>query len=70
MDAKVEDMLRTANRRMPSTARCIIGRPFVDPLENLVTEQEEDEGENPNLRIFEMQMLNLWESGGESRSGE
>jgi hypothetical protein len=37
----------------PNTARCIITTPFVDPLGNLVTE-EEDEEEDPNLEIFEM----------------
>jgi hypothetical protein len=27
---------------------------------------EEDEGEDSNLEIFEMQILDLWKSGGES----
>jgi hypothetical protein len=41
----------------------------VNPLGNLVT-AEQDEGEDPNLEIFEMQMLDLWENGGESENGE
>jgi hypothetical protein len=28
------------------------------------------EEEDPNLEIFEMQMLDLWERGGESENGE
>jgi hypothetical protein len=35
---------------------------------NLVT--EEDGGKDPNLEIFGRQMLDLWESGGESGNGE
>jgi hypothetical protein len=37
----------------------------------LVTEKEEkDEGEDPNIEIVEMQMLDFWENGGESGNGE
>jgi hypothetical protein len=32
--------------------------------------EEEDGGEDLNLEIFEMQMLDLWESGGISGNGE
>jgi hypothetical protein len=52
----------------PTRRRRTIGTAFVDPLGNLFT--EEDEGENPNLEIFEMQILDLWETGGESGNGE
>jgi hypothetical protein len=31
---------------------------------------DEDEGDDPNLEIFEMQMIDLWESGGESGNEE
>jgi hypothetical protein len=37
-----------------------------DPLENLVTEEEENQGEDPNLEILEMQRLELWKSREES----
>jgi hypothetical protein len=39
----------------PNMARCIIGTPFADPLENLVAEGE-DEGEDLNLGIFGMEI--------------
>jgi hypothetical protein len=54
----------------PNTTRCIIRTPFAGLLGSLVTETEEDEGEDPNLKVFQMQMLDVWESGGESRNGE
>jgi hypothetical protein len=54
----------------PNTAQCIIGIRSADPLGNLVAEEEEDEGEDPNLEIFEMQMLDVWDNGGESGNGE
>jgi hypothetical protein len=53
----------------PNRVRCISGTPFADPLGNLVTEEEGEE-EDQNLEIFEMQMLDLWESGGQSGNGE
>jgi hypothetical protein len=37
----------------PNMAQCIIGTLFVDPLGNLVTE-EEDEGEDLSIEIFGM----------------
>jgi hypothetical protein len=49
----------------PKRTRCIIGKPFADPLGNLVT-KEEEAGDGPNLEIFEMLLLDLWESGKES----
>jgi hypothetical protein len=33
-------------------------------------EEEENEGEDPSLEIFQKQMLDRWESGGESGNGE
>jgi hypothetical protein len=54
----------------PNTARSIIGTPFADPQRNLVTEEEEDEEEDPKVEILEVQILDLWESGGESGNGE
>jgi hypothetical protein len=38
-------------------ARCIIGTSFAGPSGNLVTDEQGDEGKDPNLEIFEMQML-------------
>jgi hypothetical protein len=59
MAPKIEGVPRTLNQRTPNTTRCLIVRPFADPLGNLVAEGEEDEGENLNLGISKMQMLNL-----------
>jgi hypothetical protein len=50
-----------------STARCITGTLFTDPLGNLVPEKEEDEGEDPNREIFEMQ---CWTSEREEGNQE
>jgi hypothetical protein len=47
----------------PNTGRRIIGRPFAGPRGNLVP-REEDEGEDLNLEILELEVLDLWESEG------
>jgi hypothetical protein len=53
----------------PNPTPCIIATPFADTRGNLAIEKE-DEGEDPNLEIFEMQMLDPSESGGESGNWE
>jgi hypothetical protein len=54
----------------PKTVRCVICPPFTDPKGNLITEEEENEGEDPNLEISEMQMFDVCESGRKSGNGE
>jgi hypothetical protein len=52
----------------PKRTQCVIDTPFAGSLGNVVAEEEE--GEDSNLEIFEMQMLDLWESGEKSGNGE
>jgi hypothetical protein len=54
----------------PNAVCCIIDTLFADRLGDLATKEEKYEGEDPNLEIFEMRMLDLWESKGESGNGE
>jgi hypothetical protein len=42
-------------------AQFLLGTPFSDPLGHFVAEEEEDGGDDPNIEIFEMQMLAIFD---------